>query len=129
MVNGNVKSLTQRKILGEADKQKERPHGFDDESEKKDRFQDHEEVAAGGVHEHGLDDFSFLKGDPPAHDAEEKNRKGDDSEATDLKKNHRHDLTGEGEIFADVDGGKACDADSRRGHEQRVNESQRVLGG
>jgi len=33
MVNGSVKSLSQREILGEADEQKERPYGFNDESE------------------------------------------------------------------------------------------------
>jgi len=48
--------------------------------------------------------------------------------APDLKKNQRDDLTDKREIFADVNSGKACNADARGGHEESINESQRVLG-
>ncbi len=64
------------------------------------------------MHEHGLDDFSFLKGDSPAHESEKENGKRDDPQSPDLKKNQRDDLTDEGKIFAYIYNRKARDTDT-----------------
>lgn len=69
-----------------------------------------------------LYNLSILERDPPAHDAEEECREGDDSQPADLEKKDRNDLTGNREVLPDIEHGKTCDANGGRGGEEGVDE-------
>ena len=85
---------------------------------------DDDEIAPRRVEKGGLDDLPSPEGDPPPHQPEDDDGKGDDPEPPDLEEEQRHDLTGEGEILPDVDDGKARHADRRGGGEEGIHEAQ-----
>ena len=70
-------------------KEDQDPDGLDDEGREEDRLEDDEEVAPRRVQEGALDDLPPLEGDPPAHQAEEDDGKGDDPQPPDLEEDER----------------------------------------
>ncbi len=69
-----------------------------------------------------LNNLSILERDPSAHDAKEKCRKCDDSQPADLEEKDRDDLAGKREVLADIEHGKARDANGGSGGEEGVDE-------
>ena len=124
-----IQSLFDRKIEKKTDEQQRRPDSFDDQRVAKNSFNDQVKITAWGVHESGLSDFAPLEGNSAAHQSKQNDGKSDNAQAAHLKKNQSNQLADEGKVFADINGGKACDADGRRGSKKRVGEAQALPAG
>ena len=76
-----------------------------------------------------MNNIPSFEGDPPPHQDKEDRGECDDTQSTNLKKEDRNHLAQCGQILADIDHNKSCDADTRGGGKKCIYKTEMSLSG